>query len=77
MKRCIRKALYILSVIVLVCLQTDAYGQQTDVAKEFERLGLSIVYACAERLGSSLILDNTYQSGCRFVLTIPVSHQSE
>lgn len=34
-------------------------------------LGLSISRLIAEKLGGSLMIDNTYKDGCRFILTLP------
>ncbi len=40
-------------------------------------LGLPIARICAERINGTLTIDPAYTGGCRFILTIPIKHQSE
>ena len=35
-------------------------------------LGLSISRLIAEKMGGSLLIDSTYTTGCRFILTLPL-----
>lgn len=71
---------------ILICVTDTGAGIPADKQEAvFERftkldtfvpgtgLGLSISRMIAEKMGGSLTIDSTYTTGCRFVLTLPIS----
>ena len=45
---------------------------QLDESKEGTGIGLTVAHSIANRLGGDVILDTTYTSGARFIMTLPV-----
>lgn len=71
---------------LLICVTDTGVGIPTDKhEKVFERftkldtfvpgtgLGLSISRLITEKMGGSLTIDSTYTTGCRFVITLPIT----